>query len=233
MALSCGCGGRLTALFGVLWPGQQAKFDGKNKAVPLNKAEICLDGTMSNPQTVLDTVGMVCFGNQISVPSLRIVQPLCAVDCYPIARRITSGLASMDASPEEHLRDAKRALGDTAWAEWRITAAESTNEERAQHIFFEEELQELLQVKLCNAADGLQPGADLDAVLKEQKAALEAEATRYIVANWETDYESREVVATMAPDAERAESVATLFNATVKLHVAVRVDPTADAEAVV
>ena len=107
MALLCGCDGRLTTLFGVFGSEQQAKFDGKNKAVPLNKAEICLDGTMSNPQTLLDCVGMVCFGNQISVPGLRIVAPLCAVDCYPVAQRITDGLASMDASPEEHLRDAK------------------------------------------------------------------------------------------------------------------------------
>jgi hypothetical protein len=180
---------------------------------------------MSNSQTLLDCVGMVCFGNQISVPGLKIVAPLCAVDCYPDARRITDGLASMDASPEEHLRDAKRALGDTAWAEWNITATEFVNEERAQEIFFEEELRESLQAKLCNATEGLQPGTYLDAVLKKQKNLLEAEASWVIVANWETDYEPDEVVAITATDAKNATSgVATLFSATLKLHVAARVD---------
>ena len=119
----------------------------------------------------------------------------------------------------------KRALGDTAWAEWNITATESTNEERAQEIFFEEELRKSLQAKLCSATEGLQPGTDLDAVLKKQKTLLETEASRVIVANWETDYESDEVVAITATDAKNARSgVATLFSATLKLHVAARVD---------
>ena len=97
---------------------------------------------MSNPQTLLDCVGMACFGNQISVPSLKIVAPLCAVDCYPVARRITDGLAIVHASPEEHLRDATRALGDTAWS-------------GRKRFLFEEELRESLQSKLCNATEGL------------------------------------------------------------------------------
>jgi hypothetical protein len=119
----------------------------------------------------------------------------------------------------------KRALGDTAWAEWKITATESTNEERAQEIFFEEELRKSLQAKLCSATEGLQPGTDLDAVLKKQKTLLETEASRVIVANWETDYESDEVVVTTAVGAKKATSeVAPLFTAEMKMHVAARVD---------
>ena len=163
----------------------EAKFDGKMKAVPLNKADKATTGFMSNPEVLLDNLVLGAVGEQVTTPALRCGQSLFAVDIYDMSRRIRAALHAIAADPRPYLTGSKRALGDRAWIQWKF---EGPCSDRAMTVFFEEELRERLPKELTAAVGNLLPGPELESLLKEQKEVLEREATDSIQENWKTVY---------------------------------------------
>ena len=74
------------------------------------------------------------------------------------------------------MNGSQRPLKDRVWAEWTFTAENDVDEDRACHIFFEEELRFVLQDQLAAAVADMPAGDALDATLQAQKVAVDTGA---------------------------------------------------------